>query len=52
MSYRLRQSLALLLLTASSSIVASGCGESEPPPVEVQDIDFEEAEDQATKEYE
>lgn len=28
-----------------------GCGEEPPPPVEIEGIDFEEAEKQATKEY-
>ncbi|WP_169980012.1 hypothetical protein [Tautonia rosea] len=28
-----------------------GCGEKPPPPVEIDEIDFEEAEQEATKEY-
>jgi hypothetical protein len=29
----------------------SGCGEEPPPPVEIDQIDFEEATKEATKEY-
>ncbi|WP_158633374.1 hypothetical protein [Tautonia sociabilis] len=47
-----RCSLALVLLAALGVIpVLPGCGEEEAPPVEVDQIDFEEAQKEATKEY-
>jgi predicted small lipoprotein YifL len=41
--------LALVSLTAILSL--AGCGSKEPPPVQIEEIDFQEAQQEATKEY-
>jgi hypothetical protein len=52
MSHLRRNSLGLLLLVMMGAFPAlPGCGEEPPPPVETEGIDFQAAEDQATKEY-
>ncbi|QDV32529.1 hypothetical protein [Tautonia plasticadhaerens] len=52
MSHIRRNSLGLMLLVMMGALpILPGCGEEPPPPVETEGIDFEAAEQQATKEY-
>ncbi|MEW4568451.1 hypothetical protein AB1L88_11340 [Tautonia sp. JC769] len=52
MSILRRNSQRLVVLFSLVGIVSlPGCGEEPPPPVEIDEIDFEEATKEATKEY-
>src|SRR5690606_17602162 len=39
------------LLFLPGAVLLTGCGEEEAPPVEIENIDFEKAQQEATKEY-